>query len=422
MYSAVLVNDRDSFGTFDIDGDKFHFRAIDFGGRVIDEIYLDLSDPFRMDGALDAGVPLRADNGMRVYAAIKGHHLYVATQDAASGNDHFVYVSRNAGAARAANWGKSGEVAGWDAYIADESSNGYARWFDANGAEVADVMNYQVATPGLANNGDANNGVLEGMVDMRALWGGIPETIHVAAAAYETWDGGKLLARTPTGGAQAVLPVNARSIALDLPTAVVAAPASSHVESGKFVILDGSASQNPSGLPLTYTWKQVSGPPCLIADTASATTAVRSKIAVKETQAAEFELIVNDTRFDSDPVKVRVTIDPLPPGAPADSDGDGVSDEDEARAGTDAFDASDVLRIRQSGFEHPAAGGEGRGAFTLSWPSVPGKTYRVRYAEDIKGSDWKNLGGPVVATETVTTATDPDAAGRPRRFYQVIVE
>lgn len=426
IYSAALVNDRDSFGVFDVDGDKFHFKAIDFGGRVIDEFYLNLKDPFKMDGALDQDAPLRAENGLRLHAAIKGNHLYVATRDASSGNDHFLYVSKGPGSMKAANWGKTGQIAAWDAFIADESDNGYARWFDADGAEIQDVADYQVVTPGLANNDAANNGALEGMVDMRALWGGIPAKICLAAAAYGNANGGALLAQVPAGSsgniaASNYLELDARSITLDLPVAVVSEPQPSAVESGKFVTLDGTASQNPSGLPLSYSWRQVSGPRCLIDDPAASAPKVRSMVSVKETGGAVFELVVNDTRFDSDPATIQILIDPLPEGSPKDSDGDGQTDEQEEAAGTDAFDASSAFRITSSSFSH-GPGNEGDGEVVITWSSIPGKNYIVRYSGDMRQPGWTNLLSPIQATNIMTSISDNQAGGAAQRFYQIVTE
>jgi hypothetical protein len=61
-----------------------------------------------------------------------------------------------------------------------------------------------------------------------------------------------------------------------------------------------------------------------------------------------------------------------------------------------------------------------KGAFTLAWAAVPGERYQVQYKSDLTQTNWSNLGDPITATTTNTTASDligPD----PQRFYRIIV-
>ena len=75
---------------------------------------------------LDAGAELVAsDSGQSLYAAVDGSVLYVATDDAGEGDDVFIYLSLDPGAMTDANWAKSGQIAAWDAYLADENDNDY---------------------------------------------------------------------------------------------------------------------------------------------------------------------------------------------------------------------------------------------------------------------------------------------------------
>ena len=70
--------------------------------------------PFEMDGVLDAAaVEIAAGGGMHLYMAIDGDTLYLATDDAGEGNDHFIYIAETPGALTAANWAKSGQIAAW---------------------------------------------------------------------------------------------------------------------------------------------------------------------------------------------------------------------------------------------------------------------------------------------------------------------
>jgi hypothetical protein len=136
---------------------------------------------FVMDGVLDADArEVASKNGMRLYCSMHGGKLYVATNDAGEGSDHFIYVADTPGAMRAANWAKSGQIAQWSAYLADENDNNYSAWFDAHGAA-------QAAT-------GTNGGVLEGTLDLAGQFGGaIPPAIYLAVGLYASADGGTLL-------------------------------------------------------------------------------------------------------------------------------------------------------------------------------------------------------------------------------------
>lgn len=420
--SAFLKNDSSFLGRFEMEGPLFDFEMRSWEGTFIDRLYLNLADPFRMDGALDDDVPIRSSAGGRLHAAIKGHKLYVATRDAAYGNDHFLYVSRQPGAMRAANWAKAGSIAAWDAFLADENDNGFARWFNANEGIIDDVVAFQAVTPGVPKNGVPNDGVLEGIIDMRVLWGGIPETIHLAAAAYGNSNGGALIAssQAPAGNgngnieASEYLALTARSLALDLPVAVARASQES-AEPGDRFTLDASASENPSGLPLSHEWKQISGPTCIIGLTEVEQPVVRVTGNPSEQETAVFELIVNDTRFDSDPVTVEVEILPRNFSFDVDSDGDGQSDAAEILAGTDPFDPASVFRVQSVGFDAQDGG------YAISWASVPGITYQVSFRDQLTQGPWQPLGDPVTATQETMSVLDPDAPEIPQRFYRIVV-
>ena len=136
---------------------------------------------FTMDGMLDASATLAAQkNGMSLWYGTHGSSLYVATPDAGEGSDHFVFVAKTPGALGAAPWAKAGQVAGWDAFLADENDNTYSAWFDAQGAGVS-------ATGG-------NGGVLEGVIDLVDEFGAYPEAVYLAVGLYGNGNGGTLLA------------------------------------------------------------------------------------------------------------------------------------------------------------------------------------------------------------------------------------
>jgi hypothetical protein len=136
---------------------------------------------FLLDGVRDAVSQLVAANGSRhLYAALNGDTLYVATEDAGEGNDVFIYLADAPGPLTAANWAKAGQIAEWDAFLADENDNDYESWFDATGTN-------QAAT-------GANGGVLEGILNLAQEFGSLPAQIYLAVGVYATANGGALVA------------------------------------------------------------------------------------------------------------------------------------------------------------------------------------------------------------------------------------
>ena len=59
-----------------------------------------------------------------------------------------------------------GQVAAWDAYLADENDNDFSDWFDDQGS-------------GTAATG-ANGGVLEGLINLVDEFGELPTEVYVA--------------------------------------------------------------------------------------------------------------------------------------------------------------------------------------------------------------------------------------------------
>jgi hypothetical protein len=58
------------------------------------------------------------------------------------------------------------------------------------------------------------------------------------------------------------------------------------------------------------------------------------------------------------------------------------------------------------------------GLVTIQWSSFAGKTYRLEYKSELSSGSWLPLGGNVLATGSVSSATD-NVGGNTRRFYQV---
>jgi hypothetical protein len=134
-----------------------------------------------MDGVRDTVSQQIAANGSRhLFAAINGNVLYIATEDAGEGNDVFIYLADQPGAMVAANWAKAGQIAQWDAYLADENNNDYESWFDAAAGAA------QAAT-------GPNGGVLEGTINLMQEFGSLPAQIYLAVGVYQNNDGGALV-------------------------------------------------------------------------------------------------------------------------------------------------------------------------------------------------------------------------------------
>jgi hypothetical protein len=58
---------------------------------------------------------------------------------------------------------------------------------------------------------------------------------------------------------------------------------------------------------------------------------------------------------------------------------------------------------------------------TLSWPAVPGSTYRVQYKNQLTAAVWTDLAGDVVAAGPAASKVDNSVGGLPERFYRVTV-
>jgi len=98
-----------------------------------------------------------------------------------------------------------------------------------------------------------------------------------------------------------------------------------------------------------------------------------------------------------------------------DSDGDGLSDADEAVAGTDPHDARSVLKSI-SATRNPTTG-----SVTITWSSVPGKTYLVVCKDGLADPYWSDLSGPIAAMGTTTSWTDESASQSRWRIYCIVV-
>ncbi len=433
-YSAVLYNTRHSYTLVDVQSGRLTLQQMNDQGAMIDEFSLDLDHPFSMDGLLDSPAWLRAANGMKLHAAIRGPYLYVAAEDAGEGSDHFVYVADTVGTQRPANWSKSGAVMQWGAFLADENDGAYHAWFDAGGTALGDFDRYKSTTSGLNNNGAGSNGVLEGTLALADHFGSFPQQLYLAVAPFATTNGGHLHAasQVPAGNGDGnldsteFLVVSTRDLALDLPVPLVATNAPA--EAGMALLLDGGASYSPSDLPLTYSWSRMDGPTGVIETVGAPQSAFRLSQNVSGIETVRVALSVHDGRFsetaradvvffemtdgDGDGLSTQEELtgldNRLTPPDPAgrqtdpglaDSDGDGMGDGHEAVAGTNPNDSSSLFKIVGNAAGSP----EG---LVLKWSSSTGRQYRLWSATNLAGL-WTLIASNIAALPPMNTFTIP---------------
>jgi Tol biopolymer transport system component len=102
-----------------------------------------------------------------------------------------------------------------------------------------------------------------------------------------------------------------------------------------------------------------------------------------------------------------------------DFDGDGASDLEEFRAGTDPTNTGSVLRVLQ--LTRARAGNANNEFFyavTLLWPTTPGRTYRVQFKETIE-SPWTDLPGDVTAAGVTGQKLHTPIPSPSQSFYRV---
>ena len=137
-----------------------------------------------LDGILDTNEAtyLKAQGNLGLYADFNGKLLYVATQDAGEGSDHFILVTSDPNPQLNSPWSKRGSVYGRMHFLADENDSDFEGWFIDNALDST----IPATTP--INNG----GMLEGTLDLVAIFGTIPTNLYLAVAPYATQDNGRL--------------------------------------------------------------------------------------------------------------------------------------------------------------------------------------------------------------------------------------
>lgn len=179
----------------------------------------DPGEPMRMpgdpmfapaDGNLDSSAQrIGGDAGrLALYASWNERELYVATDKASPGRDHFILISlEQPNALRAAHWAKGGmEAAGnRQVFLAMEGDGDFQGWFQRGSAGNNDT---QLMGGGVRQS---QGTILEGTIDpTRVGIGALGARIWIAAVSFATADGGALAAaaQTPAGNGDATVDIS----------------------------------------------------------------------------------------------------------------------------------------------------------------------------------------------------------------------
>ncbi|MEO8377972.1 MAG: hypothetical protein ABI579_09905, partial [Candidatus Sumerlaeota bacterium] len=140
--------------------------------------------PWKIDGQMEPDVPPSDSHSLKLYAKQDADWLYLATTSF-SGSDHFIYLTREPGAPVAANWKKSGTIAGWEFFLAKERDTAANGWYDIHEYPTSEEPGFWSAAQ--------DGGLLEGAINLKAAFGAVPATVYVAVGAYDSADAGALL-------------------------------------------------------------------------------------------------------------------------------------------------------------------------------------------------------------------------------------
>ncbi len=97
-----------------------------------------------------------------------------------------------------------------------------------------------------------------------------------------------------------------------------------------------------------------------------------------------------------------------------DFDGDGSSDAAEHQLGTDPTNAGSVFQVLK-------LTRDGGPTTKLLWTSMPGRTYRVQFKDDLLASAWSEASQTVTAAGTTAVWTEQGQSAPDNRFYRVLL-
>ncbi|HEY6908405.1 MAG TPA: PKD domain-containing protein [Myxococcales bacterium] len=189
-----------------------------------------------------------------------------------------------------------------------------------------------------------------------------------------------------------------------VPPPVANAGPDQRVASGALVTLDGTASTDPAGLPLTFSWSQVSGPAVTLSNPAAAQPTFTAPTIPPGQPAASltFTLVVSDANASSAPSSVTITVDPqpTPPQAPI------------ANAGPNQTVASGALvTLDGSGSSDPAGL-----PLSFAWSQVSGPAVTLLGANTVNPSFTAPTipaGQPAAALVFALVVTDANLSSAP---------
>ncbi len=176
---------------------SYQVQAVNVTGSSSASVAAEVTTPaawptFLLDGIPDSSQYRLSHPAMRIYAAIRGTELYVATWTPAEGNsDHFIFITDELlpTAMRRAPWQKKGftaHPAGKPYLGAESTESDFIGWFDA----PASAQAFRSGTAGEH---------IEGVIDLIEAFGDIPEYVYIASAAYGTDDLNSLTSQGPLG-------------------------------------------------------------------------------------------------------------------------------------------------------------------------------------------------------------------------------
>lgn len=139
------------------------------------------------DGVLDsAGYEVASHNGMKLWAAVRGPQLYVATWSSrgSANNDHFLHITDDFADPVDHPWAKAGRV------FFDTANDPWigANPTDAYGSNLGDSGEFALGQEGE---------VLETVIDLMEVFGYVPNPVYVAATVYGREDGSPMIGQVP---------------------------------------------------------------------------------------------------------------------------------------------------------------------------------------------------------------------------------
>ncbi|NBS14449.1 MAG: hypothetical protein EBT57_06540, partial [Verrucomicrobia bacterium] len=141
---------------------------------------------FVMDGAFDSSGFKVVDNGMVIYAAVRGTKLYAATWSPIGGaNDHFIFITDQFGDPRNHPWAKAGQI-----YFDSTTKP----WLAADNSGYINLSNGGAAG---RNFPGASGGAMECELDLAQVFGSVPTTLYLAVGAWGRSNGSALVAQAP---------------------------------------------------------------------------------------------------------------------------------------------------------------------------------------------------------------------------------